>query len=154
MSGFAQHEPHVVELNVIVTSAKNKKILKSVMVIVGGDSLNRIKANKRGEFELTVGKNNKVEITFMVKGYVSKSILVNTFTSSNIKSSKSFELELLLSVKQQNLNYELLNFPVVKIYYCKQSKKIRYNKAFNTKMKTKYRNVLQKIKTEQFKLLN
>jgi hypothetical protein len=154
VNGFAQNESKMVELNVIVASAKNKKILKNVRVILDQDSLNQIKANKKNEFELAVQKNKEIAITFMAKGYVSKTILVNTFTVSNIKSCKLFEIELLLIVKKKRLNYDLLNFPIVEIYYCKQAKKVKYNNAYNTKMKTKYRNFLQKINNDQLAVFN
>ena len=54
MNGFAQNEFKILELNVIVASAENKKLLKDVIVIIDQDSLNKINTNKRHEFELTV----------------------------------------------------------------------------------------------------
>jgi len=149
MIGFAQHEPFVVDLNVIVSSAKNERTLKNVMVIIGGDTLHGVKANSRNEFDVSVRKNTETEITFIAKGYVPKTIIINTFTKNNIKRSKRFELELLLSVKEENFKYHLLDFPIVKIYYDCESNKIKYNKSYNSKMKIKYRKVLKKIKNDQ-----
>ncbi|NQX96789.1 MAG: hypothetical protein HRT73_02770 [Flavobacteriales bacterium] len=80
--GSGQYNPYTVELNVIVTSAKNKTVLKNVVAIVDGNLLNQITVNKKEEFEFSIRKNIELEITFIAKGYIPKTILLQAILNT------------------------------------------------------------------------
>jgi len=154
-TGFCQLEKAVVKLNVIVSSvAKENKKLKNVTIVFNNNPNQVVSINKRGEFIISLLQNTKELITFKKEGYVSKTIWVDTQEKRKGKKQCAFNLQLVLDQKKENIVYSDLNFPIVKIDYCPKAKKIKYNKGYNTKMKTKYRKILRKVKSEQMALTN
>lgn len=155
VSGFGQTEKAVMKLNVIISSVADQNIkLENVTVIFHDNSSQVATLNERGEFVFSILENTKQLITFKKAGYVPKTIWVDIENKRIGNRTCTFNLQLVLDVKKGNLSYGELNFPVVKIDYCPKAKRLKYNKTYNTKMKTKYRKILRKIKNNQIAVTN
>jgi hypothetical protein len=147
LSGFSQTNFSVVKLDVLVSDDKTEqKELTYYQVTVSIDSIiTDTIYHKKGIFKMNVCKDKTVQVTFTKKGYIPKTILVNTLTSNPSPKKATFYIKLVLNKKLGYIDYSDLSFPVVKICYDNKYKRFDYDNKYNLDMQLKYIETLQQL---------
>jgi hypothetical protein len=140
----------------VLDKASDIKPLDSVLITIYNESIpySEIFTNKKGKcsFKLPLDKIFRIEISR--KGFVTKSIIVNTKVPNEQKSIFNFSFDVDLFESVPGLDVSVLNNPIAKVNYNLGMEgfayDVTYTSKINTELKKMYKNYyrLQKIASD------
>ncbi len=104
------------------------------------------KSDSKGKFEFNISKNTYTVLEFVKDNFITKRILFDTRTSSNIKNVKPFNIELVMIKAKEGVDFSDLDFPITRIEYIEKYDDFNYVEKYTRLMLKKQDKILAKIK--------
>lgn len=153
---FAQERVLVVNGN--VTDGAGKAIKNATVAIhnvTTGEIYTATSSDQKGEFSAQLPEEKEYVITIEQLGFISKKILVNTTMRHKPRKNPSIEFEVVLTKHMRKKEgVELLNKPVVKIYYNEKSKTFTYDPIYAKNIDKEVKALNRKLEASDAKLPN
>lgn len=103
-------------------------------------------SDQKGEFVAMLPAYNEYIITVEQLGFVTKKILVNTYMNNKPRKDPRFEFDIILAKRtRKKEGVELLNKPVVKIYYNENDKEYTYDPIYAKNIDKELRALTKKL---------
>ena len=147
-----EKEPYYFELKAIVKQSKGDEKdemstpLDSVQINLYSEDIliSKLWTNKKGKCTIRMPLNKNLKVEVAKKGFVSKSIAINTKIPENKKDAFRFNCEVMIFEEIKGLDVTILNSPIAKINYSASLDGFRYDVNYTNKINGELMNLYKK----------
>jgi hypothetical protein len=106
--------------------------------------INSYKTDVKGKFEFSISKNSYTILEFVKDGFITKRMLFDMRTETEVKNVKPFNIEIIMIEAKKGIDYSNLDFPITYIKYIEDHKDFNYVEKYTQMMLKEQEKILAK----------
>ena len=124
-----------------------EKRLENVVIHVYeyNTKVNSHKTDAKGKFEFNILKNSYTILEFVKDDFITKRMLFDTRTETEIKNTKPFNIEIVMIEAKEGVDCSDLDFPITYIKYIEEDNDFNYVEKYTKLMMKEQEKILVKL---------
>lgn len=157
MMAFSWSGKNSVKIFCEVTNGRGKGLTEVMLSVYDAETKSyqfSQTCDDRGDFTFALPVGKEYEIALTKKGYITKKILINTIVEEGRKKLKyEFDIVLSRNVSRTYAGAELLDKPIVRVYYNPKKNEFDYDMLYAQKIEKELKGLAAKKKMDMIKKL-